>query len=342
MMMNINVMDEATQKAVEKIEKLMRLSANNPNEAEAALALSKAQELLAAYNLDIATIEQSSGSSGKRTDEQVRGGMFKYQRRLWRSIAELNWCMYWLQKVRLNREQQAVLKRRMTHQIRLVGRTVNVIATRNMASYLNGTIERLCRERLGGDANKQFYSAWAVAYREGIADRVIDKIQERRNDIIEEEERKKAEAARNASREGVSTGTGLTIAGLDEREEQANYDFLHGEGEWAKKQARAAAWEKNWAERRLRQAEAEAAAERAYSEWAVAHPEEAAKEAEKERARERASEKRSQKRSSHRYRLRSTPEELRKDSSAYHAGWEAGATVSIDPQMGNNIAGRLR
>lgn len=335
--------DEATQKAIDKIEKLMRLSASNPNEAEAASALAKAQELLAAYNLDMAVIEQSSGESGKRTDEQVSGGMYKYQRQLWRSISQLNWCMYWLQKRRVREGSiQAKRRRTMTHEIRLVGRKVNVIATKNMANYLNGTIERLCRERLGGEAAKQFFSRDAVAFREGIADRVIDKIQKRRNDIMDEENRKAAEAARQASRDGVNLGTALTLAGINEREKQANYDFLHGEGAWAKMKAAEAEWEAEWAERRRQQALAEAAAEKVYAAWAEAHPEEAKKEAAKERARQRAADQRSERGGGRRYRFRETTEDMRKSSGAYHAGWEAGANVSIDQQMGTNIAGRLK
>jgi len=47
-------MTETTQdKLIEKIKKILRLASNNPNEAEAAAALLKAQKLMAEYNISI-------------------------------------------------------------------------------------------------------------------------------------------------------------------------------------------------------------------------------------------------------------------------------------------------
>src|SRR5262245_16004988 len=135
-------MDEATQKAVDRIYKLLQLAAKNPNEAEAAAATAKAQEYLAAYNLTVARVEASASgaTSGKRLDEAVRGGFYKYQRRLWEAIADLNFCMYWTLLVRVKEDSVIARRRRQmgrppgwTHEHRLVGRQINVIATQNMA-----------------------------------------------------------------------------------------------------------------------------------------------------------------------------------------------------------------
>jgi hypothetical protein len=135
------------------IEALFRIAgSNNPNEAASALA----HELLEGYSLDIAVIEQN------------RDGIHKYQRRLWEAIAQLNRCWYWAQKSR-------------THW--LVGSKDNIMATKDMAIHLHSTIDRLCCEQLqenGKDPTKQFWSRWAVAYREGIADSVIEKLAARR------------------------------------------------------------------------------------------------------------------------------------------------------------------
>ena len=326
-------MDEATRRAVDKIEKLMRLAGSNPNEQEAASALAKAQELLLAYNLDMAVVEQAAGQSGKRVDEQVSGGMHRYQRELWRHIAELNFCMYWTQKERVKEgSRQAKMKRRWTHEHRLVGRTINVTQTRNMATYINGTIERLCRERLGGDG-KQFFSRDAVAYREGIADRVIEKIEERREDFIKKERKEAAEAARKAAAAGVSLSTAMTVAGLQEIEDDGNYDFIHGDGAAARKRAADAEWAAGRAKRRQAQAEANARAEKEYAEWAAAHPEEAAAERKKEAARQRAADRRAANGGGRgRYRFRETAADHRRGSGEYHAGYKAGEGVGIDPQ----------
>ena len=331
-------MDEATRKAVDKIEKLMRLAGSNPNEAEATAALEKAQALLVAYNLDMSVVEQASGQSGKRLDEMVSGGMHRYQRNLWRHIAELNFCMYWTQKNRVRDGSfQAKKGRKWTHEHRLVGRTVNVAATKGMACYLDQTIERLCREMLGGERSMQYYSSDAVAFREGVADRVIEKICDRREGLIKKERRDAAAAAKKAAEAGLSLSKELTISGLTEAEEAGNYDFLNGEGAWAKKKAWEAESDKHWAERRANRAKAEAEAEAAHAAWAAAHPEEAAKEAAKERSRQRAKDRAAERRAlsggSGRYRFRETKEEIRRGSNAYHEGYKKGAAVGIDPQV---------
>lgn len=336
-------MDDATRKVVDRIAKLMQLAGKNTNEAEAASAVAKAQELLSAYNLTMEVVNSASGESGKRLDEQISGGAYKYQRRLWKALAELNFCMYLTMRTRVREgTRQAKRKREWTHEHRLIGRRVNVIATKNMASYLNGTIERLCRERLGAQeqGHSQFYSSWAVAFREGVADRVIDKIQDRRAALLKKEERAARAAAKKAreqAREGVSVSTALTLASLHEREEQANYDFLHGEGAWVRKKEWEAEDKKYWAEERRRKAEALAAAEREYAQWAAAHPEEAAAEAKKERQRERAKARRRERRYDRglgygRY-YSESKEDRRRNSGGYYAGWDVGAGVSIDPQV---------
>jgi hypothetical protein len=335
-------MEDNTRKVMERIAKLFQLAEKNPNKEEAASAMSKAQELLAAYNLDMATIEKNTGESGKRLNEKVTGGMYRYQRQLWEHIAELNFCMYWTVLVRTKEgTPQWKRGRKFTHEHRVVGRMVNVIATRNMGSYLENVITRLCIERMGDEGRSGFYSSWAIAYREGIADSVMQKVRQRRRGQQEEEQRKADEAAERAQRAGISVATTLTLKGVAEAEEIANYDFLHGEGAWARREAAREEREKRWAEERAEQARAEAEAEKVYAAWALANPEEAAKEAEKERKAARQKEQRRSYRggSGFRYSGRPSKEEQRKESSAYWSGRDAGKSVSIDPQAesrGNN------
>lgn len=303
-------MEVNTEKVVAKIEKLLRLGEGNANEAEAAAALSKAQELLALYNLDMATIEQASGKAdGKRSDEQTAAGAHKYQRALWQRLADLNFCWYWT-------EQRTVPKgtkteRRYEH--RVVGRQVNVITTKNMALYLNATIDRLCREHIGG-VNSLFYSSAAVAFREGVADRVFEKIRAKRREMQAAEAKAKKEAESKAS--GTGTSLVVTLNDVAQREWAANYDFLYGEGAWARSQARAA-------ESRAKQEAAMKAADEAYAAWAAANPKAAAKKeaAEKARAERRWRE------------YRETAQDRRKRTDAYRAGYKAGENVSLDPQV---------
>ncbi len=328
---NKNQIDDDTRRVVDKIQKLLQLAAKNPNEAEAASATAKAQELLAAYNLDVATIERESGVSGKRLDENVSGGMYKFQQKLWQHVAELNFCMYWTQRVR-RRDNFVWRGRRIltTFEHRLVGRATNVAATKNLAGYLHQTIERLCREKVGDGNLTQIRSSFMIAFREGIVDRIVEKIEARRQKVLDEEAKKQADDARRAAAAGVSLSTTLTVAGVTDLERAANYDFLHGEGAWARKIAAEEEWDRGWEARRKRRAAAEAEAERVHAEWAAANPEEAARDEKKRRDQERRRRNRAPR---GRYRFRQTKEDMRRESSGYLAGYAAGATVSIEPQV---------
>lgn len=328
------------QRAIRQVEKLLRLAAKHPTEAEGISAANKAQQLLLAYNLDMATVERGS-DSGRREDAKMKGGLYQYQRDLWEAVARLNFCLYWNQYVY---DKDKVGRRKATWRDRydgvtasvirvkggynfvhrVVGRVVNTTATRVMAEYLEQTIERLTRERLNGEGT-QYFTRWAISYREGIAERVIKKIEERRRDQLSEE-RKEARAAEkraaDAAMAPASSATTLTLSSYTKSERDANYDVIHGEG-WSAQQAAA----------RAAEAKAAAEAEAEYVAWAKANPDEARKQEEEARAN----------RAKSRYRGgRSAPTKHR-DWSAYKAGNEAGASVSIDQQAGQRkTAGALR
>lgn len=313
---------EEQVKIVQKVEKLLALANRKKgNEAEAAAAAAKAQEMLAAYNIDMAMVEQGSGTSGKREEQKMAGGVYLYQRDLWRAVAELNFCLYWTSSRWHGRE----VKRRwgdgttwtdyvygLKYQHRVVGRLVNVKLTESMASYLEQTIERLVMDRLGNQNNMRF-SRWAVSYRKGAAARIIEKVQDRREELEVAEAERKRKAEHEAQRRGVSTATTLTIADVRKSERDANMDFLYGEG-----------WSAEQAEKRRRAAEAAKKADEEYAQWAAANPEEARKEEEKRR------------KESERYwarrRGRGSRSSDNVDSGAYWAGYDAAESVGIDPQ----------
>lgn len=123
----------AAQAAVGKIEKLLKLADKAGTPAEAAAAAGKAQELMELYNLEAATIERASGKTGEREKAMVSGGMYQYQRDLWDEVARLNFCMYF------TRRQRVVVRpnyRPMRFMHQLIGRKVNVAATRVMGEYI--------------------------------------------------------------------------------------------------------------------------------------------------------------------------------------------------------------
>jgi hypothetical protein len=331
-------LSKEAQDAVRRVEKLLRLAAKNKNENEAAAAAAKAQEILAAYNLDMATVEANSGaSSGKREDAKTKGGLYHYQRDLWEALADLNFCMYWnmysWDKTKRRRRKSRytgeweVREGGYRFEHRLVGRTVNTALTRTMAQYLEQTIERLTRERLN-DEGSQFFTRWAISYREGLADTIIGKIYERRKHVLAAELRRQKEdekRARDAATAGMSLSTALTLADVRKSEQQANYDFLHGDGAWARKEARMAEWKKE-------RAEAQAREEANYTAWAAANPDEARKLEEQERKR----------RVSYGPKSYREKRDDKRDWGAFRAGREDGKKVGIDPQTDVRAAGRLK
>jgi hypothetical protein len=353
-MLNDKLTDEQRD-IISKVEKLMRLAGKNPNEAEAAAASAKAMELLAAYNLDISVVDGSEEGGGRRAEEKMVGGFYEFERDLWTRVADLNFCIYWNQHTRawarkhLARvavymaahpehehrssiyDDKGLMEKRLRREHRLVGRVVNIAATKAMVGYILQTIERLTAERLrerlweGDTLASQMRSRWAVSYREGMAARIAEKLWDRRQVMLQEEEQAQEEARRRAAQAamaGASTETAITLSSLKESERDANMDFLYGEG-WSAKQAAA----------RAARAKAAAEAEAVYTAWAAANPEEAAAE-EAKRLKE------ARKRSARSYRGRAEKE---RDWGAYRAGYERAETVGIDPQAeGRKAAGSLK
>ena len=334
---------------IAKVEKLMRLAGKNSNENEAAAAAAKAMELLAAYNLDMGAVERAGGDGGRRAEEKLLGGFYEYERDLWARVAQINFCWYWTQKTRVWRTKKAEAEyaalvaanegkeswrardvarhgKVFKSQHRLVGRVHNIAATKAMMEYLLGAIERLTRERLEGrcdplaarsikqQMNTQLWSRWAVSYREGIAYNLAEKLWDRREQQLKEELDARREAERRAAEagmKGASTETGVTLFSLRKTEDDGNADFLYGAG-WSARQAAA----------RAEQARLRAEADAAYTAWAAAHPEEAAK-------KEREQEKEVAKRSARSYR---PAQEKARDWSAFRAGHAAGDAIGLDPQ----------
>lgn len=315
------------------VQKLLAKANGTDSEAEAATFTARAMEMLAAYNLDLSSLEQGGAGGGQREDARVRGGMYTFERELWEGVALLNFCMYFTTREISWTGQRHYSKRKIAFRHRFVGRVVNTTATRVMGQYIQGTIERLVQERF--PVNSQRFTREAVAYREGMAEAVLDKLNERRRaqqaQQDEQAERDRA-AADRAARAGVSTATALTIRDVIKSEHEANYDFLHGEGAWAKKQERDKRWEEGWEKRQAARAAVEAAAEATHAAWAAAHPEEAAKEEKKRLAAERAASRRADRRTGGRHRAPSD-RERRQGSNYFYEGFDKGkASISIDPQ----------
>lgn len=314
---------------IERIQKILALGRRGGTEAEASSAMAKAQQMLADYNLDIATVERGGRAGDARREQAAAlGGMYHYQRELWRAVAELNFCAYFTSGSFVRRRVAGVVRSAWVAKHAFVGRVVNTRATLHMGEYLEGEIERLCREALeprvvvagAVSAQKQiqsaYYSSWACGFREGAADRVVEKLAERRKQQIRADELRARRAAKMA---GQSTSRALTLGTLAQQEEAANYDFQWGEGSWAEKLADEAAA----SERRRRRDEE-------WTRFKKENPEEA-----------RAMEEKARKERRRRWSGGGSARRM-VNSGGYSHGSEAGEGIGIDPQASGAGTRRLR
>lgn len=309
-------------KAATTIAKLLALAEKAGTPEEAASATAKAQAMMVQWNLEAAVIGKAT--DGKREDLKTDGGFYEFQRALWRNLAELNFCLYFLEMYKSeayryvdiytgaksmqagpDKERRKVVVWKYRH--RLVGKVVNTRATINMGNYLQTAIERIFKEHVKGIDEEDAKGNYGNSFRYGAAWAIIDKIQKQRNQYLKAEKKKQEEAAKAGGR---GDGTTLSLAVFIDQETDANNDFLYGEG-WSAEKAK----------------EAQEAAERAriraeeYAKWAEANPEE---------ARAREEEARKERR---RYRGgggRSKADNI--DYGAFNRGQKAAASISLHQQ----------
>lgn len=317
------------QSVVDKAAKLLAVAAKSTHPEEIASFTAKAMALLEDHGLSVASVERAgSVQSGKRKQEEVRGGMYGYQKELWRAVAELNFCMYYRMAHAVERKYPRTFAdgSRSTiafwgkeHRHTLIGRVVNVTITRSVTQYLEQRIEAAVRERF--PLNSQRFLSEAVSFREGIADELVDRLRERRRQRLAEDSARRRQAAA-----GSETHLALTLGDLAQQEADANFDHYVGEDGYSARMRAEQAAERAARARRRKEAED------AWTAWAEANPEEAAREAAAERAEQRKRDKRSSRRGwSYRGRAPSK-EELRRESPYFRQGREAAASIGLDVQ----------
>jgi hypothetical protein len=294
---------------LDKVEKLLRLAAGNTNENEAMAASAKAQEWLNAYNLDMALVQKQSGNSAKREDKKVGGGLYKWQRELWAAVATLNHCVHWSHKG---------LTKGSTYEHRILGSTVNVLSTKLMAEYLQEATERLA-QGWAKERNVNVFCRDAIAYREGIATRLVHRLNDRRW-----EQQQEARRQREEDRAKYGTFQALTILDVSEAERDANDDYLYGAGFSAR-------WRAQEAERAAVRAKLQAEEEA----WAKANPEAAAK----KKAEEEAANAKYWAEWERKNKNRRVPADKGPRSDTYYSGYHDGAEISLDRQV--NSTSRL-
>lgn len=320
-------METVDERIIEKIRKLAALANNNDNEHQASAAAAKMQELLEQYNLDMAVLG-SSGKGAQRSDTKKTGGLYSWQRRLWKEVATLNFCHYFSIRG---------LEKGSVYEHRLVGSHANVIATEVMAKYLQDTVEKLAQRWAKENFYKSVFVREAIAYREGMAARIGERLDQRRREMVTKARQEAEERKRDEARTGIVTGNALTIVDVISSEEDFNNDYLQG-------------WDMGTTARNRHEADLR------YKKWkadneareAAKTPEQKAREAE-ERKRQMAKwaaedAKRAKRRNKTppkpRYR-RPTAEEERMGLGSYYEGRAKGNEVGIDQQVDRTENRRL-
>lgn len=292
-------MEEITPngKIAEKIKKLLALAKGNTTEGEAEAAMAKVQELLASYNLTMAEVESHNADQKKAAETtRIKGrvekaAMYEYQRNLMNAIAYAHFCLHWVSYHTKIGKSGRLIK---TYYHVVIGREANVVTAKLMFEYLNSTIEKLSGEHFPVPYN---LSRSAISWKEGCADRLCDRIRQRKN----EQDHLNAEKVKKAKAENPEC-TLPTLVDVRQNEVYSNYDFAYGlePGTTARRMAE---YDANPSPDReetpAEKAKREKANQKAYERW------------KKEQERKRAS----------------------KDWDAYSAGSERGKTIGLDDQV---------
>jgi len=340
-------------KILDRVVKLLKLASNNPNAEEAASAAAKAQEIMTQHNLDMGSIERKSGATDeKREKEAVEGSFYKYNHDLYAAVAKLNFCMHWITKEMIQsqlppknsndrrewKSQGCPENFRILRPVhKLIGRKVNVAMTKVMVGYLDQAIERLLREWMAeyNYDSTMLFSRKAMNFREGAVANLIDRIQEERDRVDLERQKKAKEEERRAAHpaSAPSTGTALVLADYAASEEAGNYDARYGEGAWARRQARQVvdpdAMAKYYAKiEREERYEAEG-----MECLAIFHPKLYARIIEKA-AKEKAKEEESNRKYWERQDRKEEREAAKRDHGAFNAGHARAEKISLNQQVG--------
>jgi hypothetical protein len=347
-------------KVVERIRKLLALARDGgATEHEAALAMDRAQEIMKANSLSMATIEAGGGTGERRDKQQAAGRAHKaWMRAIMEALAESAFVYVEHAPGRV-REDFATGERRKTYaRYTLIGRESAVVQTQMMHEYLCKTVVRVARER-DDWPNEKFMA--------GMGERIVERLQQRHLDMLRQQRREADEAKARQPHPGASPGNALVVVLEDfaAQERDLNNDLRRGDPpgttarERAEREARVAERERE--EKRLAELygddvaywmvyadmtleEAKARVERNEADKALSREAEEARrksETPEQRARREEREERESAAWRERYRRQEEREAARRSSPSYRAGRVAGDKVGLDTQVGHTERRRL-
>lgn len=307
---------------IRKIQKLFSL-AQSPNEAEATLAMNRAQALLAQYNLDSAMVMGTVVAGGtvapapeKREKTRMnRSAQYEWQRMIWRVISEANFCFHSIIEVYEGKRGKAGGSKRPVKRHLILGRESNVIAVRMMGEYLEDTMERILPY-----PNHERLSRSALSWKAGCAQRLAERITEQ------------ADARRQES-DAAAGGTALVLRDVYRSEYEANYDTKFGAGahQWMLDESEE--YKAGAPERERLKKEAAEKAEREWLEYLQSETPQQKKRREREEAREEIRAQRASDRYSRSYWRERDEQAAKIDKTAYRAGSSAGSSIGLGTQV---------
>ena len=195
--------DEALQKAIERVRKLMaHVNSQTANEHEAAVAAAKAQAIIAEYNINESMINPNRPLNAIEPVLVVATPPARWRRVLGVWVAQMYFCGYFFNPT-TNDKGTAVNEHWM------VGERHNLVVAASMFEYLVDTIDRLARMGARKLPHKE-RSSYRVDFRDACTMRLVQRIHE----LIE-----------LAKAGGLKTDTGTTLPVLASLYDQAARRF---------------------------------------------------------------------------------------------------------------------
>jgi Protein of unknown function (DUF2786) len=213
---------QADDAIISRIQALLALANDGRgNENEMGNAAALAQKLMTKYNLSMATVEANSKTTGERQKVQTTERQsYMWRRELMVAVAKLYFCHATGLKKWVDGKAKFV-------GYQLIGRPANVATAQMMYDYLTGTIDRLAADRTQGD-HRQLFSKATLSFRKGASDRVIQRLNIKRQDEVEIS-RRAAEAAKHRAAAGNTTNAvAVVLSDFVSDEADLNTDMLHG------------------------------------------------------------------------------------------------------------------
>lgn len=128
-------MTPETERALDRVRKLLALAGNNANEHEAASAAERAQAILAEHNLSIGDLKTKSEDDDIVEDESLVTSSQPWRRPIGTMVARMFFTEYLYAKLELHRDQHS-----------FIGARHNVEVAKMFFTYLHMTVNRLAQE----------------------------------------------------------------------------------------------------------------------------------------------------------------------------------------------------